>query len=75
MKEIRKSSQFKKDFKRIRHDVEKVKALYAVVGYLQRDEPIPDEYRWVLLIRFDRFSRDFQNQSVIIFKAHSGLCN
>lgn len=44
MKEIRKSSQFKKDFKRFKHDIEKVKALYKIVGYLERDEPIPQEF-------------------------------
>lgn len=44
MKEIRKSSQFKKDFKRFANDMEKVTKLYNIVGFLQREEQIPDEY-------------------------------
>lgn len=44
MKEIRKSSQFKKDFKRIKNDIQKVKALMRIVGFLERGEPIPLEH-------------------------------
>lgn len=44
MKEVRKSSQFKKDFKRIQHDLAKVQALFQIVGYLERGEEIPAEY-------------------------------
>lgn len=44
MKEIRKSSQFKKDFKRIKNDIKKVEALMRVVGFLEREEDIPIEY-------------------------------
>lgn len=45
MKEIRKSTQFKKDFKRIRNDEKKVIALFNIVGYLERDEKIPEEFK------------------------------
>ena len=45
MKEIRMSSQFKKDFKRYRNDIEKVKALYRIVGYLERGEQIPSQFK------------------------------
>ena len=45
MKEIRMSSQFKKDFKRYKNDSEKIKALYDVVGYLERGEQIPSTYK------------------------------
>lgn len=44
MKEIRKTSQFKKDFKRFSNDIEKVKTLMPVVKILQNDEPIPEEF-------------------------------
>ena len=44
MNEIRKSSQFKKDFKRIKNDITKVEALMRIVGFLERGEPIPAEH-------------------------------
>ena len=44
MKEIRKTSQFKKDFKRFSKDVEKVKTLMSIVEKLERGEFIPDEF-------------------------------
>ena len=45
MKEIRMSSQFKKDFKRYKNDANKVKALYNIIGYLERGEQIPPEHK------------------------------
>jgi len=44
MKEIRKSTQFKRDFKRIKNDLSKVEALMRIVGYLERGETIPAEH-------------------------------
>lgn len=44
MKEIRKTSQFKKDFKRFSNDIEKVKTLMSIVEMLQNSEPIPEEF-------------------------------
>lgn len=44
MKEIRKTSQFKKDFKRFAKDIEKVKTLMSIVEKLERGESIPDEF-------------------------------
>ncbi len=44
MKEIRKTSQFKKDFKRFSKDIEKVKTLKGIVVKLQNGEPIPEEF-------------------------------
>lgn len=32
MKEVRKTTQFKKDFKRIKNNIDKVKALFNIVG-------------------------------------------
>ena len=43
MKEIRKTSQFKKDFKRYSKDMERVKALFEIVCKLANDEPLPAE--------------------------------
>ena len=44
MKEIRKTSQFKKDFKRFSRNMEKVKTLMCIVEKLQNGEVIPDEF-------------------------------
>ena len=44
MKEIRKSSQFKKDFKRIRNDNDKVEALLNIVRLLERGGERGDRY-------------------------------
>lgn len=44
MREIRKSTQFKKDFKLIKNNRGKVLALFTILGYLQRGEAIPKEY-------------------------------
>ena len=44
MKEIRKTSQFKKDFKRFSRDIEKVKTLISIVKKLQNAEAIPEEF-------------------------------
>ena len=41
MKEVRKTSQFKKDFKRFSKDLEKVKLLYEIVDKLANGEEIP----------------------------------
>ena len=45
MKEIRKTIQFKKDFKRYSKDLERVKALFEIVPKLANDEPIPAEFK------------------------------
>ena len=45
MKEIRKTTQFKKDFKRYSKDLERVKALFEIVRKLANDEPIPAEFK------------------------------
>lgn len=45
MKEVRKTSQFKKDFKRFAKDEEKVKTLYSIVQKLAIGEEIPAEFK------------------------------
>lgn len=45
MKELRKTSQFKKDFKRFSKDANKVKILFAIVEKLVNGEEIPASYR------------------------------
>ncbi len=45
MKEIRRSTQFKKDFKKYRNQTQKVESLFTIVKYLQNDIPIPAEYK------------------------------
>ena len=49
MKEIRKTSQFKKDFKRFCKDTEKVETLRQIVDKLKKGEPIPRDYKPHLL--------------------------
>ena len=44
MKEIHKSTQFKKDFKKIKNNQKKVDALFSIVKHLERGEPIPAEF-------------------------------
>ena len=47
MKEVRKTSQFKKDFKRFSKDLEKVKLLYEIVdklANLANGEEIPEKF-------------------------------
>lgn len=45
MKELRKTSQFKKDFKRFSKDIAKVKTLYMIVNKLINGEDIPAEHK------------------------------
>ncbi len=44
MKEIRKSTQFKKDFKRFKNDMEFVELLFKLVGVLAEGKPIPEDF-------------------------------
>lgn len=45
MKEIRKTSQFKKDFKRFCKYEEKVKTLFSIIEKLQKGESLPPEFK------------------------------
>lgn len=45
MKEIRKTSQFKKDYKRFSKDLNKVKLLFSIVEKLAKGEDIPSEFK------------------------------
>lgn len=45
MKEIRKTSQFKKDYKRFSKDLNKVKLLFSIVAKLAKGEDIPSEFK------------------------------
>lgn len=45
MKEIRKTSQFKKDFKRFSNDIEKVRTLLCIVDKLKLGEAVPAEFK------------------------------
>ena len=44
MKEIRKTSQFKKDYKRFKNDKEFIETLMNVVMFLAEGKDIPEEY-------------------------------
>ncbi|MCM1141889.1 MAG: type II toxin-antitoxin system YafQ family toxin [Muribaculum sp.] len=44
MKEIRFSHKFKKDLKRYRYDMAKMKLLEAIIKILERGDDIPPEY-------------------------------
>lgn len=45
MKEIRKTSQFKKDYKRFSKDLNNVKLLFSIVEKLAKGEDIPSEFK------------------------------
>jgi mRNA interferase YafQ len=45
MKEVRKTSQFKKDYKRFSKDLNKVKLLFSIVEKLAKGEDIPSEFK------------------------------
>lgn len=45
MKRIKQSGQYKKDFKRYRHQTEKVSKLLYIVRMLEREIEIPAEYK------------------------------
>ncbi|ROS87288.1 type II toxin-antitoxin system YafQ family toxin [uncultured Duncaniella sp.] len=45
MKELKLSGQFRKDLKRYKHQRDKLEALEHILGYLQRGEAIPQEYK------------------------------
>ena len=45
MKELKITSQFKKDLKRYQNQQKKIEKLKVVLGYLQEDVPIPPEYK------------------------------
>lgn len=44
MRELRYSTQYKKDVKRYANQPQKLKALYDVLLYLQNNQPVPAEY-------------------------------
>ncbi len=44
MKEVRKTSQFKKDFKRFSKDLKRVEKLYYIVETLAQGQEVPKEY-------------------------------
>lgn len=45
MKELKPSSQYKKDLKRYRNNPRKIAALMELLRLLQNEEPIPTHYR------------------------------
>ena len=53
MKKIFPSSQYKKDYKRYRHNPRKVAALREVIEMLENEQPIPKQYLPHMLIEGD----------------------
>ncbi len=45
MKKLKATSQYKRDYKRYRNNPRKLEKLYKILGYLQNEQPIPDENR------------------------------
>ena len=45
MREVKSGSQFRKDLKRYKNDTAKLEKLYDIVGYLERCEDIPKEFK------------------------------
>lgn len=55
MKELKITSQFKKDLKKYQNQPKRIEKLKVVLGYLQQDIPIPQEYKpHKLLGEYDR---------------------
>lgn len=45
MKKLHFSHRFKKDFKRYRHDAAKLERLREIFRYLEKNQPIPSQYK------------------------------
>lgn len=45
MKQIKSSSQFRKDLKRYKNDHKKMEKLFSIIGLLERSEAIPKEFK------------------------------
>lgn len=45
MKILKLSGQFKKDLKKYKHQPEQLDALECILGFLERGEPVPAEFR------------------------------
>lgn len=45
MRKVKSGSQFRKDLKRYKNDVARLEKLYYIVGYLERCEEIPKEFK------------------------------
>ena len=45
MREVKSGSQFRKDLKRYKNDHVKLKKLYDIVGFLERGEDVPKEFK------------------------------
>ncbi len=45
MKTLQPTTQYRKDYKRYRHNPKKVEALRVVLDMLENEQPIPDEYQ------------------------------
>ena len=45
MRKVKSGSQFRKDLKRYKNDTIKLEKLYCIVGFLERCEDIPKEFK------------------------------
>lgn len=45
MREVKSGSQFRKDLKRYKNDTARLEKLYDIIGYLERCEEIPKEFK------------------------------
>ena len=45
MREVKSGSQFRKDLKRYKNDHVKLKKLYDIVGFMERGEDVPKEFK------------------------------
>lgn len=45
MRKVKSGSQFRKDLKRYKNDTTKLEKLYDIVGFLERCEDIPKEFK------------------------------
>ena len=60
MRELKITSQFKKDLKKYQNQPKRIEKLKTVLGYLQQDIAIPQEYKPHKLIRLGTHSELFK---------------
>ena len=69
MKELKITSQFKKDLKRYQNKTKKIEKLKIVLSFLQQDITIPQEYKphWLLGSYKDCMECHIENDSFLIW--------
>lgn len=75
MREVKSGSQFRKDLKRYKNDTARLEKLYDIVGYLERCEEIPKEFKPHMLTGdyAGHMECHVENDFLLILKSASNL--